>query len=292
MSTPTSGSVVPMSPLLALPAELRNLIYKYALGGNHHALYETTGKLHFGPDTDNLLALLRTSRQVYSETHLIVYSHNIFAFSTTKSVHKFLNDHSTEQKAAIRTLALQIFSRTNMINERKALKASDLRYLSRLTGLRNVQIWDYYYDGRTVDTTWVGGVWAWTGGRNMKVDICRHNSDLLSFQSVETVERNAFAFFDPSTVRHFLEELTQEQIQADSFNGESTSTSDLKKKWSFSDAAERRSRGVSLHHKRDAVSSMAIRESIETILKIKKHGRISSNEESEAKDSIAAVVFL
>lgn len=165
------------------------MIYEYALGGNHHALYETTGKLHFAPDTDNLLALLRTSRQIYSETHLIVYSHNIFAFSTTKSIHRFLNDLSTEQKAAIRTLALQIFSKTNMLNERRVLRASDLAYLTRMVGLRNLQLWNYHNDGLSADTTWIGGIWIWMGGRTVKVDICRWQPDTLGFQSVETFER-------------------------------------------------------------------------------------------------------
>jgi len=76
-----------------------------------------------------------------------------------------------------------------MINESKALKASDFRILPRMAGLRNVQIWDYHYDGRLTDTTWMSGIWMWTGGQNVKVEICRHNSGTLDFQSVETIER-------------------------------------------------------------------------------------------------------
>ncbi|KAF2789250.1 hypothetical protein K505DRAFT_341422 [Melanomma pulvis-pyrius CBS 109.77] len=61
------------SPLLRLPAELRNKIYRYALG-DMRIVIGSTGK------SDITIGLPGTCRQIYAETGTMVYQLNVFDF--------------------------------------------------------------------------------------------------------------------------------------------------------------------------------------------------------------------
>lgn len=81
-----------MSPLLRLPAEIRNEIWKYALGGKvYRGVFDDSKapstKLSL-PRTEpaNAAALLRTCRQIYAETALMLCSLNKFSFDFAADV--------------------------------------------------------------------------------------------------------------------------------------------------------------------------------------------------------------
>ncbi|KAI4609748.1 hypothetical protein J4E80_008393 [Alternaria sp. BMP 0032] len=69
------------SPLLRLPAEIRHMIFGYALGGKtfhiHHHEYQGIAKN--GTVSKNALALLAVCRQVFAETALLPFSSNTFS---------------------------------------------------------------------------------------------------------------------------------------------------------------------------------------------------------------------
>ncbi|KAF2013426.1 hypothetical protein BU24DRAFT_483170 [Aaosphaeria arxii CBS 175.79] len=68
------------SPLLSLPAEIRNTIFAYALSDNIFR-WDAHEKRHFIEGTGrNLFALLRTCRQIYAETAPIPFRGNTFEF--------------------------------------------------------------------------------------------------------------------------------------------------------------------------------------------------------------------
>jgi len=103
------------SPLLRLPAELRNQIYKYALGG-HIVLLGTTHELVY-PRKPRLypeepishFALLRVCSQIHAEAALLPYSLNIFHFFTDpSSINAFMSSISTSQLGALTILVIQI----------------------------------------------------------------------------------------------------------------------------------------------------------------------------------------
>ncbi|KAF1946287.1 hypothetical protein EJ02DRAFT_330922, partial [Clathrospora elynae] len=74
------------SPLLRLPREVRDMIYKYAIGGHEvnpkHSPGYYSGKYRFGDETEqnweNMFSLGLTCRQLNKETENMVYTLNIF----------------------------------------------------------------------------------------------------------------------------------------------------------------------------------------------------------------------
>jgi len=107
------------SPLLRLPAELRNSIYIYILGGHTVELCYaqrcltcdnrglSTGAFPIWHHPGSNLFLLEASYQIYTETRLLPFSSNVF-IGTPKDVANFpkhtLQDH---QAKAIRAIGLQ-----------------------------------------------------------------------------------------------------------------------------------------------------------------------------------------
>lgn len=66
------------STFMRLPAELRNLIYYYAIGGNTWLIRGSRAGACVGDTNKHALALLRVSRQIHSEASLLPYIHNTF----------------------------------------------------------------------------------------------------------------------------------------------------------------------------------------------------------------------
>jgi hypothetical protein len=69
--------------LLRLPAEIRNQIFAYALGGQTYELRETApyGVVTNTTVSENALALLVVCRQLYAETALAPFSLNFFSYT-------------------------------------------------------------------------------------------------------------------------------------------------------------------------------------------------------------------
>ena len=96
------------SRLLRLPAELRNQIYRYALGGRRVLLATTQPRLYPEEPIPNF-ALLRVCSQIHAEAALLLYSLNIFYFSTDASrTNAFLSSISTSKLGALEILVIHI----------------------------------------------------------------------------------------------------------------------------------------------------------------------------------------
>jgi len=72
------------SPLLRLPAELRNLIYAYAFDNTTYNFFQdnksTEKTLCAGSSTENDMSLLLVSRQVHAEIAYLPYELSTFDF--------------------------------------------------------------------------------------------------------------------------------------------------------------------------------------------------------------------
>ncbi|KZM18522.1 beta transducin [Ascochyta rabiei] len=66
------------SKLFRLPAELRNEIYAFALGGNTWSINMTEGKPRANNASPHALALLQVNRQIYAEARLFPYLYSTF----------------------------------------------------------------------------------------------------------------------------------------------------------------------------------------------------------------------
>jgi hypothetical protein len=96
------------SPLLRLPAELRDEIYKYALCGRVWDITpdywdDDRPRLH----TSEFLALLETSRQLYNETALLPFALGIFKFWHGYAA-ELVAHFTTAQRDAIQTIRLTV----------------------------------------------------------------------------------------------------------------------------------------------------------------------------------------
>ncbi|KAF2831193.1 hypothetical protein CC86DRAFT_271354, partial [Ophiobolus disseminans] len=84
------------SPLLRLPGEIRNAIYKYALC---HRVINVNGD----PTTSSLLGLTRTCRQIYNQTEILLYSQNKFQMFSRLELAPWLSKRTTRQLSVIST---------------------------------------------------------------------------------------------------------------------------------------------------------------------------------------------
>ncbi|KAF2874966.1 hypothetical protein BDV95DRAFT_564030 [Massariosphaeria phaeospora] len=89
----------PTSALLRLPAELRNLIYEYAVGGETIELHQYRRREY--RQSAYQLTLPLVSRQLHAETALLFYSTNHFSFRQPIDIKWFVARRTEEQIAAI-----------------------------------------------------------------------------------------------------------------------------------------------------------------------------------------------
>ncbi|KAI4676677.1 uncharacterized protein J4E84_009512 [Alternaria hordeiaustralica] len=107
------------SPLLRLPAELRNTIYTYVFGDNKWIFADWDRMRGSNSFKKSNLGLLLTSRQLHEETALLPYMLGRFVFRNTfggiemgdDRVDEFLEGRSEEQLAAIGRLAAMRFDK-------------------------------------------------------------------------------------------------------------------------------------------------------------------------------------
>jgi hypothetical protein len=100
----STGSEGPTSPLLRLPAELRNQIYGYVLGGNTVDV-NYWSRQQTGP---HYLGLLLANRQLHRETALGPYATSTFLVFSTLCLISFLDCRSQKQLGAITALCIRI----------------------------------------------------------------------------------------------------------------------------------------------------------------------------------------
>ena len=156
------------SPLLRLPAEIRNLIFHYVLGGQKVAIHspsyyrphesECKGESDFAisefKDPYIILErsrsvrpvdLLKTCRQIYAETVLLPFALNTFSYSSEIEVLDIKNKIFEAQRHAI--TAVQFCAiRGSLQNQDGRIKA-----MSYLPGLRKVYINIYFEDDHTFE---------------------------------------------------------------------------------------------------------------------------------------------
>ncbi|CAN9339028.1 unnamed protein product [Alternaria sp. RS040] len=99
------------SPLLRLPAELRNRVYEYALGGHEiwvtTPIPETKTKIYLDRWGDvPAFTLLKVCSQIYAEAALLPYSLNTFFFNGKLSLDLFVKEFPKSATQAIRRLML------------------------------------------------------------------------------------------------------------------------------------------------------------------------------------------
>ncbi|CAN9366812.1 unnamed protein product [Alternaria alternata] len=103
------------SPLLRLPPEIRNVIWKLVLGGN---VYRTwlCGRLESpSPEPKNVMALLRTCRQVYAEAALMPLTLTIFTTEYIPYAARDLRKLKPQQRRLI-TFFQMVISHPNSIS--------------------------------------------------------------------------------------------------------------------------------------------------------------------------------
>ena len=134
------------SRLLRLPAELRNQIYKYALGGHRVLLATTQPRLCRYPEEPiPHFALLKVCSQIHAEAALLLYSLNIFYFSIDASrTNAFLSSISTSKLGALEILVIHIKDvcenpdhTSPYLIQCKSLKEIRIRYTSKSFVSRN-----------------------------------------------------------------------------------------------------------------------------------------------------------
>jgi len=113
---------------LRIPAELRNQIYEYVLGGmcleaDYRQTYTTGHRIKVQPmpyeprqgkEVVRLLALTETCRQIRSETRLLPFALNEFCGSTIKIFCVFVTSLSEEQRRIIRRIRLPVYHKAEL----------------------------------------------------------------------------------------------------------------------------------------------------------------------------------
>ncbi|KAJ4382938.1 hypothetical protein N0V86_002165 [Didymella sp. IMI 355093] len=102
-------SLVPRinSPFLRLPAEIRNMVYAYALGGNTWSIKThtaSTAQVRADNGTKNTLALLRVNRQIQAEARLCPYLYNTFAGVHNGYLHAWVKLLPCAERTCIRAI--------------------------------------------------------------------------------------------------------------------------------------------------------------------------------------------
>ena len=135
------------SPLLSLPAELRSIIWALVLGGNVFDI-KCEIRIPWGIAVNNAtiqrhsLALLRTCRQIHSETRLFPFTLNAFQFKSEDAFKPWLSRFDPAQRAAITQVRLVTWKARHMVESRgfAPRRLGDVFPVEMLTGLRRVDV--------------------------------------------------------------------------------------------------------------------------------------------------------
>ncbi|KAH5617554.1 hypothetical protein HBI23_254050 [Parastagonospora nodorum] len=134
--------------LLRLPAELQSEIYGYVLSHQIFSILCWRRYTPFGFATriiqkrKHFLALLRVSRQVYSETRWLPFTLNTFQFESQDAFHSWFDKFSVEKSVLIRNVRLVTWMARHM-TEGQGWRLSPLHLvfpIDRLPGLRKLSV--------------------------------------------------------------------------------------------------------------------------------------------------------
>jgi hypothetical protein len=136
-----------ISPLLALPAELRNIIWCHVLGGKTFDI-KCSVRIPWGVSVTNTttsphqLALLQTCRQTYAETRFLILTLNTFQFKSEDAFKPWLAKFDTSQQAAIESVKLVTWKAKHMVESRgfAPRRLVDVFPVELFKGLRSVEI--------------------------------------------------------------------------------------------------------------------------------------------------------
>ncbi|KAF2707627.1 hypothetical protein K504DRAFT_383222 [Pleomassaria siparia CBS 279.74] len=93
------------SPLLCLPAEIRNHIFSYALGGRMWViLWRSRRSSVVKNREENCLSLLQTCRQVYAETALLPFELGTFRALPQAALQRWLRMRPRRCREAVESL--------------------------------------------------------------------------------------------------------------------------------------------------------------------------------------------
>ncbi|KAI4920603.1 hypothetical protein J4E85_009370 [Alternaria conjuncta] len=120
------------SPLLRLPAELRNLIYHYALGNSTVILAAHHDRLCTYQHDTPAFPLLAVCTQIHAEAALFLYSLNTFDIASDYTLRVFLATMPMKYVQAIKTLDIG----TWVVADKETICAANLQ---RFTGLEKKQ---------------------------------------------------------------------------------------------------------------------------------------------------------
>ncbi|KAF2833656.1 hypothetical protein CC86DRAFT_461962 [Ophiobolus disseminans] len=131
------------SPLLRLPAELRNSIYQYALSSSKVVVHLPLGDpLYRGSRLPVSLRFLTTCRQIYHETRDIFWASATFEFRDHCHLHEFVEHIAAPKKTALITsIEINVATAYGFKNEVPAVKDS-LPSLQRVHVQRPLKIGD------------------------------------------------------------------------------------------------------------------------------------------------------
>ncbi|KAI4647763.1 hypothetical protein J4E93_004173 [Alternaria ventricosa] len=151
------------SPLLQLPAELRNRIYKFVLH-DHRPVYVDIPALsdefgNFGPrdNTRGKQALLCTCRQVHSEAPMMYFALNTFQFDLDTSLIEFTRSLTAEQLSAVKSIDMtgQLMEEIEMRAEHHKSDSPRL-HLDTLTSLQKVSLYPYAFRSTPINLDVIG----------------------------------------------------------------------------------------------------------------------------------------
>jgi hypothetical protein len=150
-----------ISPLLRLPAEVRNIIYVLVLGNRTYRFHDAVSRPHAQLRTNNechVLALLLVSHQIYAEARLLPYSLNTFSFRECEiSLMPFLAHRHLAHLRAIRFIELVTFQAARMWaapNVNSGYKhLVKVRLLERLPNLTQIKVLVYGYSTLYVNSS-------------------------------------------------------------------------------------------------------------------------------------------
>lgn len=152
------------SPLLSLPAELRNIIWSDVLGGTIFDI-KCSVRIPWGVSVTNTtisphqLALLQTCRQIYAETQLLPLSLNTFQFKSEDAFKPWLAKFDRAQQAAIENVRLVTWKAKHMVESRgfAPRRLVDVFPVELFKGLKSVEIEVRYTGLVKEDEKWTCG---------------------------------------------------------------------------------------------------------------------------------------
>ena len=145
-----------VSPLLRLPAELRNDIYRYVLGDRTVHVSETL-EMTITPEMQ-VVTLTLVCRQIYADTRFLFWSTSTFVYADAEDLIRWLSDFPVDCHQAISTIKICVHvgliwrrDDTLVLDDLCEISLAELP-LAHLGGLSNFHVsvevaeWNYEYD--------------------------------------------------------------------------------------------------------------------------------------------------